>query len=297
MTDSTPITDQPALSRRQFLLRTSAAAAMTTVGCGVYAWRFEPHWVDFTEVMMPMRGLPASMEGKRLVQVSDLHVGHEVDNDYLRSVLRRVTELEPDYLAITGDLMTSERGEQIEGALATLGELPLATTPTVAVLGNHDFGRSFSHRPTAEKLATGLRRLGIHLLRNESIEIDGLQIAGCGDLWANETNVWASLDSVDNERPTLFLAHNPDIVDLAGWGTMHGWILSGHTHGGQCQFPLIGAPFLPVRNRDYAAGYVRLDSQRELYVNRGLGHSRHQIRFAARPEVTQFTLTRLRSTA
>ena len=291
MPDSTPINDSPPISRRQFLRRTGAAAAVTTAGCGVYAWRFEPHWVDFTEVRMPLRGLPAALEGKRLIQVSDLHVGPDVDNEYLRSVLRRVAELEPDYLAITGDFMTSQQGEQVEGALSTLRELPLATTPTVAVLGNHDFGHNFRHRPSAEKLATGLRRLGIHLLRNESMEIDGLQIAGCGDLWANETDVWASLDRVDNERPTLFLAHNPDTVDLAGWGTMHGWILSGHTHGGQCRFPLMGPPFLPIRNRDYAAGHVRLDSQRQLYVNRGLGFTRHRVRFASRPEVTQFTLT------
>lgn len=160
MPDSTPINDTPIIGRRQFLRRAGAAATMTAIGCGVYAWRFEPHWVDFTEMRMPMRGLPASMEGKRLIQISDLHVGHEVDNDYLRSVLRQIAELEPDYLALTGDFMTSERGEQIEAVLATLRELPLATTPTVAVLGNHDFGRNFQHRPSAEKLALGLRHLG-----------------------------------------------------------------------------------------------------------------------------------------
>lgn len=86
------------------------------------------------------------------------------------------------------------------------------------------------------------------------------------------------------------LAHNPDIVDLPQWTTFRGWVLSGHTHGGQCRLPLLGAPVVPVRNRRYTAGHVQIAQGRDLYVNSGLGYKR-RLRFGVRPEVTVFTLT------
>lgn len=279
------------LTRRRFLARAAGGVAAGAAVSGVYAWRFEPHWVEYTERAMPLAGLDPALDGKRLVQLSDLHVGPTVDNDYLRQVLRSVAGIEPDFLAITGDFMTCERSEQVDATLDTLRELPLAKTPTVAALGNHDFGASFHHVATARALTDGLRRLGVEVLRNESVTIDGLQFAGSGELWAGECDVWRVASTMDNAKPTVFLAHNPDTADVSGWGTMHGWILSGHTHGGQCRFPLIGRPVLPIRNRAYAAGYVRLDDRRRLYVNRGVGYAR-RVRFGARPEVTVFTLER-----
>ena len=68
-------------------------------------------------------------------------------------------------------------------------------------------------------------------------------------------------------------------------------MLSGHTHGGQCNFPLIGTPYLPVANRRYVEGEFDLGDGRRLYINRGLGFNR-RIRFNARPEITAFTLRR-----
>jgi hypothetical protein len=65
--------------------------------------------------------------------------------------------------------------------------------------------------------------------------------------------------------------------------------LCGHTHGGQVQIPLIGAPILPIKHRHYDAGRFETDGHR-LYVNRGLG-SLYGVRFNCRPEITVFTLT------
>jgi hypothetical protein len=74
------------------------------------------------------------------------------------------------------------------------------------------------------------------------------------------------------------------------WRGFRGWILSGHTHGGQVRLWPFAPPFLPVRNRRYAAGAVRLAGDRWLYVNRGVGHL-VPLRFGVRPEITVFTLT------
>ena len=73
------------------------------------------------------------------------------------------------------------------------------------------------------------------------------------------------------------------------WEGYEGWILSGHTHGGQCKAPFLPPPLLPVRNRRYTAGEFALDGNRQLYISRGVGHLL-QVRFNVRPEVTAFEL-------
>lgn len=267
------------------------AASGATVACGglAYAWRVEPHWVSITRLDMPFRGLDRDLVGKRIVQISDLHVGPIVDGDYLRGVLRRLPELEPDYLVITGDFLTSNHGEQIGPAIEMLRESPVVEMPCIATLGNHDYSDSFRNGRVAAELADRLRGIGVTVLRNESTEVDGLQFAGSDDLWAGRCSLYRTLQEVDHSRPAVVLSHNPDSVDLPEWTTFGGWVLSGHTHGGQCRFPLIGAPVMPIRNHRYQQGHVAISGGRNLYVNRGLGYSR-RIRFGARPEVTVFTL-------
>ena len=285
-----PSPDRKPLTRRQWLGRVAAGGATLALGSYGYARRIEPHWVEVTHQTMPLANLPPTLIGKRLVQISDLHVGPVVDNAYLRGALRRLEELAPDYLVITGDLMSYIHRETIDQLVDTLRDSPVIDLPTFAILGNHDYSESFHNHEIADELVDRVRGLGVTMLRNESIEIDGLQIAGCDDLWARRTNLRDTFDRVDHARPAICLAHNPDIVDLPDWSTFSGWILSGHTHGGQCRFPIIGAPYLPIRNKAYARGHIVLNGRRNLYVNRGLGYT-HRIRFGVRPEVTVFTLT------
>ena len=75
------------------------------------------------------------------------------------------------------------------------------------------------------------------------------------------------------------------------WGGYAGWILAGHTHGGQCRPPFLPPPLIPVRNRRYTSGEFEVGGGRRLYINRGLGYL-IRVRFNVRPEVTLFELTR-----
>ena len=72
----------------------------------------------------------------------------------------------------------------------------------------------------------------------------------------------AALASLDDRRAAIALSHNPDAVDLPVWERFEGWILSGHTHGGQCKAPFLPPPLLPVRNRRYTQGEFRLSGER-----------------------------------
>ena len=96
----------PAPTRRAFLKRTAVGLLATGAGLGGYAWLIEPHWVEVVRRDLPIRFLPEALDGKTLVQISDLHIGPEVSDAYLRDCFRTVAAIGPDVLIVTGDFMT-----------------------------------------------------------------------------------------------------------------------------------------------------------------------------------------------
>ncbi|MEO5616204.1 MAG: metallophosphoesterase [Candidatus Eisenbacteria bacterium] len=275
-------------SRRRFLglgaLAFSGAATLAVVDA---RW-FELHWLEVVRRLMPIPGLPGALKGRTLAHLSDLHIGPMVDDGYLMRTFARTRAEQPDFVVYTGDFITNSSGtfEKLE----RLGELaPLGRLGTFAVLGNHDYGRRWSHREIADRVAARLRGRGIEVLRNDVREVAGLQFAGFDDLWARAFDERPVLAKLDRARPHLTLSHNPDCADLPGLANLRGWILSGHTHGGQVRIPPFPPPILPVANRRYAAGAVDLGAGRHLYVSRGVGHLT-PIRFGVRPEITLFTM-------
>src|SRR5690606_31142846 len=143
-------------------VKTMGAVAAATL---FYTWRIEPHWVEVVKRPLPIVGLPPSMVGKRLVQLSDLHVG-STDSAYLVSTLEQIAELRPDAIVVTGDFMTCFGDESIAPALEVLRALPQAPLGRLAILGNHDYGSAWRQDAVAEALCRGLEKVDIRVLRN-----------------------------------------------------------------------------------------------------------------------------------
>jgi predicted MPP superfamily phosphohydrolase len=119
--------------------------------------------------------------------------------------------------------------------------------------------------------------------------VQGLTVFGLDDYWGPRFRPSALFADFVPGSPAIALSHNPDSCDAPVWGRYDGWILSGHTHGGQCKPPFLPPPILPVENKRYSAGEFPLSGGRRLYINRGIGHLT-RVRFNVRPEVTLFTL-------
>lgn len=275
------------LTRRKFIY---GALGLLGLGAAVLAEaRFwEPFWLEFVELPMPIRGLPQELKGKLLVQISDIHVCSRIPEEYLRESFAKVAGLKPDIIAYTGDYVTHEP-RIFDKLSAVVGSFPKGSLGTVAILGNHDSGGSWKEHAYANRIVRMLEAQGINVLRNEVTQIAGLQIAGLEDYWSGRIDVPTTMSKLSVASASLVLAHNPDSVDLPGWGDYAGWILSGHTHGGQCKPPFLPPPLLPVKNKRYSAGLFELGRGRRLYINRGLGYL-HQVRFNCRPEITVFRL-------
>jgi predicted MPP superfamily phosphohydrolase len=278
------------MNRRQFL-RWSATATAAAFGVGGYTWQVEPHWVEVVKRDLPIDGLPPELAGARMVQISDLHVGPRVSDGYLIDCLRRVAELRPDLLVITGDFLTYSHpaGEAQYGQLRrVLSHLPHGRLGTIGILGNHDYGRAWSEPGVALRVMDEAERAGIRMLRNACATVQGLDFIGVDDLWAQHSDTRRALEQ-RRSKAAIVLCHNPDAMDSLDWSGYRGWVLAGPTHGGQCKPPFLPPPLLPVRNPRYTAGEIPLEDGRRLYINRGLGHLL-QVRFNVRPEITAFTL-------
>lgn len=275
------------ITRRKLLYAAGATAGLG-LGIGLYTWQVEPHWIQVVKRPLALKNLPDSLVGASLVQLSDLHIGPQVDDSYLNRVFARVSDAKPDVVLYTGDFV-SRNADLATHVPRMMARLPLGRLATFGILGNHDYGPGWSHPEIAAQVAAFANERGVRILRNEVANVVGLQVIGLDDLWAGRCQLRTALMRHDPKHASIVLTHNPDTVDRTGWDSYTGWILAGHTHGGQIKPPFLPPPQLPVQNRRYTSGQFALRENRWLYINRGVGHLL-QARFNARPEITWFTL-------
>lgn len=291
-----PIAHQPGNATRRSFLKRGAVGAIA--GLGVYAFGVEPRWVRIEHHDLPIRDLPDHLINKNAVQISDLHIGNRVGESYLRRQFEYIDSLQPDFVFFTGDYLDDASQWHAEKGIKLLPHFPRGKLGTACVLGNHDFGHYkddvIRKAPNTERLARAFEEQGLNLLRGDVVELSGLTIAGLPDYWFGGFKKDAARDVIQStidRGATITLSHNPDTLDLPIWNGYRSWVLCGHTHGGQCRFPIVGAPRLPVENKRYISGEYDVNKGMKMYINRGLGHTA-RVRFMARPEITVFRLVR-----
>jgi predicted MPP superfamily phosphohydrolase len=276
------------MNRRKFLKGVTAIGVLGLF-TGLYSWQIEPFWLEFVKLQMPIKNLPKKLIGSSLMQISDIHVGNRFDRKFITDSFIDAKKYKPDFVVYTGDFVSYDSEEQLEQLKEVMEEVVLGTKGTIAILGNHDYGKNWSQNEVADKIVEILKAKGIIVLRNEQQSIKGLNFIGLDDYWGTNYNPSKVLDNINIDVANIALSHNPDTVDHPIWNNYNSWILSGHTHGGQCKPPFLNPPMLPVKNTRYSAGEIDLEDGRTLYINRALGHL-WQVRFNVRPEITLFTL-------
>ncbi len=267
-------------------MMTLGGAAMLT---GVYSWLIEPHWVEFVRLRMPVKNLPKRLVGMTVMQISDIHVGNSVDRSYLIRAFKEANEYYPDYVVYTGDFLSYSSDEQFGELNEIMDHAVYGRAGTVGVLGNHDYGSDWSQNHVADKIQEILGTKGIHILRNEQLDVNGLTFIGFDDYWGPNFRPHEVMNNWRGSKANILLCHNPDVADEDVWNGYDGWILAGHTHGGQFRPPYMTAPITPVKNKKYIQGRIAFEDGRIMYVNRALGHL-VQLRLNVRPEITIFEL-------
>ena len=236
---------------------------------------------------LPLPGLPAELDGLRIVHLSDFHFG--VPSPGIGAVWRATEwarERRPDLVAISGDLLTHPRGEPMLRRLARV--LP---QPAFAVLGNHDI--ALSRDPQAR--ASGLQELDpVTLLRDEGrlLHLRGRSVWIAG---ADPRLILRGQPRLDPNRLvrdadlSILLCHYPRVLDRLEPGRFD-LVLAGHMHDGQIALPYPGGKVRFAHpSARYNAGIYR-SAAATMHVSAGLGTTFVPFRFAARPEATELVL-------
>ena len=264
------------------------ARAAAALAAGAAWGLFEAQWVELNEVDVPLTELPPELDGFRILHLSDFHLGTLSLNG--RALERAVSWAEHDELdlvALTGDLLSRQRGEgRLRDALRRLR----ARDGIYAILGNHDVAvtRDPFSRPTD---ASAVEEEGAVLLEDDqaAFEVGGRRVQVVG----GDPRGWRQRRPERLADPNadlrILLSHFPDVVHRLEPGVFH-LVLAGHLHGGQICLPTPrGKLRLEHLRAPYWEGLHRMPAA-TLHVSRGLGTSFVPFRFLARPEATKLIL-------
>jgi predicted MPP superfamily phosphohydrolase len=269
------------IERRLVLARGMAIfAGLTAAGVTGYGIKTALGPPQINRWAMPMRKLPRGMDGTRLAVVSDIHLGPLAGTHHVGRIVDLINSVQADIVCVVGDL--------VDGTVAELGRFatPLADIESrhgaYFVTGNHEYYSGYA--PWVEEVA----QLGVQPLRNERVEINGLDLAGVNDLggvqYGDPADFAKALGDRDTTRPVVLMAHQPLAAHQAApFGV--DLQVSGHTHGGQM------APFnlLVKLQQPVVSGYGNVDGV-PVFVTNGAGTWGPPVRVGAPPQVTVIEL-------
>lgn len=245
---------------------------------------------------MPLENLGWEFNSTRLVHLSDLHCGTLVGEKHLQRYVEIVNSLDADFVALTGDFITTGSRRHAKAVARVLRDLRV-NKAVVACLGNHDYGLWHPKgwggtAGVADFLSDELANAGVIVLRNTSRAFFAgesvLQFVGVEDYWSSNYDPRSAFELLDPDSPAITLAHNPDAApQLAAMGA--DWILAGHTHGKVTPDTRFWNAVYPTRHKRFVGGRYAIEAGRHLYVNRGIGNTLRICR-DHRPEITLFTL-------
>lgn len=279
---------RPQISRRAFLSFGGAAL----LGLGLYPGEIARHEISVSQVPTPLRGLPESFRGFRVVQISDIHFEEYTEPFFLKRVIDHVNLLEPNLVVLTGDFISYGpmprhfAAHQVYHCARLLDRIhcPLR----YAVLGNHDV------MVNQYAVTDALEKHHIPVLANRNVPIENsggrIWLGGTADVSELTPDLSRALPGKKaGSEPVILLAHEPDYADtVVGHGVA--LMVSGHTHGGQIRLPLLPAVHLPRLGKKYVEGLFHFQDGMRLYVNRGIGAVGVPFRLFCPPEITVFTL-------
>ena len=241
---------------------------------GLYAV-FNASWTRITRTTVRLANLPESWRGRKAALISDVHLGHVRNGNFLRRMVATILHEAPDAIFIAGDLYD---GTAIDEARAAEPLSKLSAPHGVYfVAGNHEqFGDD-------TKYLQAVSAAGVRVLRNEKVEVDGLQIVGVP--YGNATqdlHLAAVLDGVrlDRDRASILLTHAPDhpeIAEAAGVSLQ----LSGHTHLGQF---IPWSWFARRIYRQFVYGLSRIGKM-QVFTSSGAGTWGPPLRLGSNPEI------------
>ncbi|MFC0878585.1 metallophosphoesterase [Saccharicrinis sp. FJH2] len=268
------------------LFKWKYATAFLIAGILILSYAYiETYWIKTKNLTIYSENLPDSFDGKKLVFISDVHLGPYISEKRIQKVVNRINALQPDIILLGGDYIDI-RAKYVMPVFNALQNLK-APMGKYGVLGNHEFIED------PQQVIRKFRESKLNLCHNNSFWItegkDSIKIGGVGDLWESDQKIENTINDVRDSDFCILLSHNPDYIEELKTNKID-LMLSGHTHGGQVTFFGLWAPLIPS---DYGQKYrygLKQIKHTQLYVTSGVGVVGVPFRFFCRPEIVEITL-------
>lgn len=272
------------------LFHAKAAIALFLLVFTYTGWKVYHDTTTITtdRISVAVDGLPKSLDGFKLVHISDIQGDEYTGQEEIARYIRKVNELNPDLTIFTGDLI-SYGTDFIQMSANEMGELK-AEQGTIAVVGDHDYWAGTS------KVRSALQAEGIPLLQDENytLQTDSstILITGVTEVYSKHVNpaVVDSLTSSSEADLMIFASHQvKDHLIENARDNDYDLMLAGHTHGGQIYVPFMGTGFsASERETKYVSGFYK-EGNIPINVNNGLGFTLAPIRYNAPPNISVIT--------
>jgi hypothetical protein len=286
-------------SRRTFFQYAAALAGGLPFLAATYGFAAGRLRYTIERVDVPVANLPPELDGLRIAQLSDIHIGDYMPPHEIARAVDMANSLQPDISFVTGDFVSSE-GDPLDACITELSRLR-APLGVWGCNGNHEIYAGVEEE--AERL---FREKGMRLLRAQSavVEHNGARFNLLGvdyqrDRMVSGEHSGPMLREIEpmirRDMPNFLLSHNPNSFPRAAELGIE-LSLAGHTHGGQVKVEIVDHSISPARlMTPFVAGLYHLPMNGQkaaLYVNRGLGTFGFPVRIGVPPEITLLTLRR-----
>lgn len=293
-------------SRNKFLTQSGILLASVPAMAFTYGMVRNPYRYKLHSVRVPIQGLPADLNGFKIVQISDIHAGSFFFKEPLENAIRMVNDQKPDVIAFTGDLVNVYANE-IDPYIDLFSRLK-SKYGVYSVLGNHDYGdySNWNHPKDKELNFQALierhQQLGWKLMRNSSSTINvnqssialiGVENTSPHHGWPSHGDLATAYQGTESSDVRILMSHDPSHWNMEVT-TKYKDIqltLSGHTHGFQFGVEIPGwFQWSPAKYIYPQWAGLYTEGNQHIYVNRGLGFLGYPGRLGILPEVTSIEL-------
>lgn len=297
-------------SRAKFILQVGGLFATSFFGTLVYGMAVGAYRLHKKRVNVYIPNLPDELEGLKIVQISDLHLGSFTTTEPIEHAVKAINEEQADIFVFTGDLV-NDKAIEIQPFKEELKKIQ-SRYGNFSILGNHDYGSYVPWKNETDKQNNLLdqiqtqKEIGWDILLNENriLDIHGKKLALLGvEYWGKSARWEKKHGDIDQANEG---AHQADVKILLTHDPSH-WdmiisqdkryqdialSLAGHTHGFQFGVEIPGFKWSPSQYAYPRWAGLYKERNQYLYVNRGLGFLGYPGRVGIPPEITILTLTK-----
>lgn len=257
----------------------------------LYSYFIGTSGLKVKEYNIKNNNIPDEFYGLKIIQISDIHYGYHFNKERLEKVVKKINELTPDIVVLTGDLVDNKISSEQENELKDELSKIEVTIGKYAIKGNHDY--NFKNWKYVMEIS-GFINL------NDTYDIihgndSNIMISGISTNLYGKDKINDKLDSSkkylenNNVSYKILLIHEPDYIDEIN-DISYNLILAGHSHNGQIRLPFIGAIYTPKGAKQYYKEYYKINDA-DMYISSGLGNTVINLRLLDKPSINFYRLT------